>query len=181
MSSKLKEQRPSLLRKDDVDKLYHHFLRMDADGNGYIEREEFMQHPAVASNPLSRRVLDMFDTDGDGHVDFVEFVSGLAKFSARGDLNSRLRFIFDLLDLDGDGYISNGEMFIMLKRMTGGGDPSSPPGKGHLTAVQLQQVVDRTIRDLDTDGDGRLSWTEFKQSVGPKNAELLKTLCIKDL
>jgi serine/threonine-protein phosphatase 2B regulatory subunit len=181
MSSKLRTRRPSLLNKNDVDKLYHHFLRFDADGNGYIDADEFLAHPAVSANPLSGRVLEMFDTDGDGHIDFGEFVTGLARFSGKGDVDRRLRFIFDLYDVDRDGYISNGEMFLMLRRMTGAGSTVSPGTKGQLTALQLQQVVDRTIRDLDTDGDGRLSWEEFRQNVGDKNAELLETLCIKNL
>jgi serine/threonine-protein phosphatase 2B regulatory subunit len=166
-----------LLNKEDVDKLYHHFLRFDADGNGMISREEFLRHPAVSSNPLSRRILDLFDADGNGDIDFGEFVSGLARFSARGNVEARLKFIFDLYDVDGDGYVSNGELFWMLRRMIGNGGE----GKGHLTDEQLQQVVDRTIRDLDKDRDGRLCWEEFRGGVEVKNLQLLNRLCIKNL
>lgn len=176
MSSRLRERRPSLLNKEDVDKLYHHFLRFDEDGNGMISKEEFLKHPAVSANPLSRRILELFDADGNGDLDFSEFVTGLARFSARGNAGARLRFIFDIYDVDGDGYISNGELFWMLRRMIGEGD-----GKGHLTDVQLQQVVDRTIRDLDKDRDGRLGWEEFQNGVESKNIQLLNRLCIKNL
>lgn len=176
MASRQKSRRTSLLNKEDVEKLYHHFLRFDADGNGMITKEEFMNHPAVASNPIAARVLDLFDEDKSGEVDFGEFISGLAKFSARGNAQSRLRFIFDLYDLDGDGFISNGELFWMLRKMIGEGD-----GKGHLTDVQLQQVVDRTIRDLDLDRDGKLGWNEFQAGLQEKNLALLNRLTIKNL
>lgn len=34
-----------------------------------------------------------------------------------------------------------------------------------LNDVQLQQLVDRTIMDGDSDGDGRLSFAEFKKII----------------
>ena len=165
-----------MLNKEDVDKLYHHFLRFDADNNGIISREEFLAHPAVSSNPLATRILDLFDVDQSGDIDFGEFVGGLARFSAKGDVGRRMKFLFDIYDLDQDGYISNGELFIMLRRMIGRGE-----GKGHLSDVQLQQVVDRTIRDLDTDRDGKLSWEEFQMGLTEKHMTLLGRLAIQNL
>lgn len=171
MTTRKLQKRPSLLNQDDIDKLYHHFLRIDADGNGVIDRDEFLAHPAIAENPLASRVMDMFDEDRGGTVDFSEFVNGLARFSGRGDVEKRLRFAFDVYDLDGDGYISNRELFTMLRVMSG----------EHLKPQQLQQVVDRTIRDLDRDGDGRLSFEEWVEGVGRKNASLFDKLAISDI
>lgn len=133
-------------------------------------------HPAVSSNPLATRILDLFDTDQSGDIDFGEFVAGLARFSSKGDLKRRMKFLFDIYDLDQDGYISNGELFITLRKMIGKGD-----GKGHLTDIQLQQVVDRTIRDLDMDRDGRLCWEEFQSGLTEKHANLLGRLAIQNL
>ena len=42
----------------------------------------------------SRRVIDIFDDDGNGEVDFKEFIMGLSHFSAKGDMESKLRFAF---------------------------------------------------------------------------------------
>jgi len=41
--------------------------------------------------------------------------------------------------------------------------------------------VDRTIRDADKDGDGRLSFEEFKILVEAKNASVFDRWNIKDL
>jgi len=53
--------------------------------------------------------------------------------------------------MDGDGYISNGELFQVLKMMVG----------NNLKDTQLQQIVDKTIINADTDGDGKISFEEF--------------------
>lgn len=169
-SSKL-EQKPSLLSPDDVDKLYHHFLRIDQDGNGVIDRDELMNLPAVTGNPLAGRLLELFDTDKSGDINFGEFVAGLAIFSAKSNTREKLKFAFDLYDLDQDGFISNGELFLVIKLMSG----------DHLKPVQLQQIVDKTIRDADTDGDGRLSFDEFCKIVERKNTDFVHKWSVSDL
>ena len=78
---------------------------------------------------------------------------------------------FDIYDIDKDGYISNGELFLALKIMSG----------DHLEDAHLQQVVDKTIRDADEDGDGRISFNEFKKLVQTKNSSVLDKWSLTDL
>lgn len=82
---------------DDVDKLYHSFLRLDADGNGVIDRDELLELPSIKGNPLASRLLQIFDTDESGDINFSEFVTGLAIFSAKTDPGRKLKctqFVF---------------------------------------------------------------------------------------
>lgn len=44
----------------------------------------------------------------------------------------------------------------------------------HLSDIQLQQIVDRTIRDADIDGDGKISFDEFQTIVLAKNSSFLE-------
>lgn len=53
--------------------------------------------------------------------------------------------------MNGDGYISNGELFQVLKMMVG----------TNLNDTQLQQIVDKTVQQADTDKDGLISFNEF--------------------
>lgn len=130
-------------------------MKLDKDSSGTIEREEFLNIPAIAHNPLALRLIEIFDEDGNGGVDFKEFISGLSAFSSRGLKDEKLWFAFRAYDIDRDGYISNGELFIVLKMMVG----------GNLQDSQLQQIVDKTILDADEDGDGKISFQEFKKLV----------------
>ncbi|KAK5070962.1 Calcineurin subunit B [Lithohypha guttulata] len=141
--------------KDEVDRLRKRFMKLDKDGSGTIEREEFLSLPQVSSNPLATRMIAIFDEDGGGDVDFAEFVQGLSAFSAKGHKEEKLRFAFKVYDIDRDGYISNGELFIVLKMMVG----------SNLKDQQLQQIVDKTVMEADKDGDGKISFEEFKGMV----------------
>lgn len=90
--------------------------------------------------------------------------------------------------MDRDGYISNGELYLVLKMMVG----------NNLKDQQLQQIVDKTIMEADTDGsaplfpsvcparahalvnrDGKLSFEEFKQVVA--NTDIAKQMTLEAL
>lgn len=43
---------------------------MDLDNSGSLSVDEFMSLPELQQNPLVQRVIDIFDTDGNGEVDF---------------------------------------------------------------------------------------------------------------
>lgn len=83
---------------------------LHSDGSGSIDREEFLQIPQIASNPLASRMIAIFDEEyeltwndvahnltliscssGGGTVDFQEFVGGLSAFSSRGGREEKLK------------------------------------------------------------------------------------------
>ncbi|KAI8806560.1 putative calcineurin subunit B [Cladochytrium replicatum] len=130
-------------------------MKLDKDGSGSIDKDEFLSLPQIANNPLAQRMIACFDNDGSGDIDFKEFISGLSAFSAKGNKEDKLRFAFKVYDMDRDGFISNGELFLVLKMMVG----------NNLRDQQLQQIVDKTIMEADTDMDGKISFDEFMKVV----------------
>ena len=117
--------------------------------------------------------LDVLDNDDSGEIDFNEFVLGMSKFSSKAEKKEKLMFAFRIYDIDNDGFISNGELyqviqvqakklffefflsFQVLKMMVG----------TNLKDTQLQQVVDKTMRSVDQDQDGKISFEEFCKIV----------------
>ncbi|EEC04215.1 calmodulin, putative [Ixodes scapularis] len=136
---------------DEIKRLGKRFKKLDLDNSGSLSIDEFMSLPELQQNPLVQRVIDIFDTDGNGEVDFKEFIQGVSQFSVKGDKESKLRFAFRIYDMDNDGFISNGELFQVLKMMVG----------NNLKEAQLQQIVDKTILFADRDEDGKISFDEF--------------------
>lgn len=51
----------------------------------------------------------------------------------------------------------------------------------HLKPEQLQQIVDKAIRDADTDGDGRLSFREFLKIVEGHNNDFVNKWSVADM
>uniref|UniRef100_A0A674H522 Protein phosphatase 3 regulatory subunit B, alpha n=1 Tax=Taeniopygia guttata TaxID=59729 RepID=A0A674H522_TAEGU len=129
---------------DEIKRLGKRFKKLDLDNSGSLSVEEFMSLPELQQNPLVQRVIDIFDTDGNGEVDF------------KGKTQCSVTVAFRIYDMDKDGYISNGELFQVLKMMVG----------NNLKDTQLQQIVDKTIINADKDGDGRISFEEFCAVVG---------------
>mmetsp|Transcript_18016 Transcript_18016/g.38453 ORF Transcript_18016/g.38453 Transcript_18016/m.38453 type:complete len:177 (-) Transcript_18016:151-681(-) len=139
----------------DITRLYNRFRQLDSDGNGQLDPNEILGVAELTENPLVQRVISVFDKDSNGTVSFIEFLLGLAKLAAGTSEDHKLQFAFNIYDVNKDGFISNGDLFQVMKMMVG----------ENLGEVQLQQLVDRQMVLADKDGDGKLSFDEFKEAV----------------
>jgi EF-hand domain pair len=79
-----------LVSAEEIQRLYKRFMKLDKDGSGSIDKEEFLAIPQIANNPLASRMIAIFDEDGGGDVDFKEFIKGLSAFSAKGNKREKL-------------------------------------------------------------------------------------------
>uniref|UniRef100_A0A7E4VTJ1 Calcineurin subunit B type 2 n=1 Tax=Panagrellus redivivus TaxID=6233 RepID=A0A7E4VTJ1_PANRE len=155
----------------ELRRLARRFKKLDIDGSGSLSVDEFMSLPELQQNPLVQRVIDIFDEDGNGEVDFKEFIQGISQFSVKGDKSIKLKYLvaFRIYDMDRDGFISNGELFQVLKMMVG----------NNLKDTQLQQIVDKTILFHDKDGDGKISFQEFVDIV--EHTEVHKKMVLENI
>jgi Ca2+-binding EF-hand superfamily protein len=62
----------SQIDSTEIQKMLHKFGKLDEDESGALSAKEFMQIPELTSNPLVERVIDIFDSDGNGEVFFTE-------------------------------------------------------------------------------------------------------------
>ena len=69
------------------------------------------------NNALLHRLFELFDTDGDGAIDFREFITGLGSMQADAG-EGRIKMCFKTYDVDDSGYISKDELFEMLASVT---------------------------------------------------------------
>ncbi|KAF9979428.1 Calcineurin subunit B [Modicella reniformis] len=159
--------RDSNFTAEEIQRLYKRFMKLDKDGSGSIDKDEFLAIPQIATNPLASRLIAIMDEDGGGDVDFKEFIVGLSAFSNKGKKIEKLRFAFKVYDMDRDGFISNGELFLVLKMMVG----------TNLKDNQLQQIVDKTIMEADKDMDGKISFEEFCGAV--ENTDVAKQMTLE--
>ncbi|XP_037746627.1 EF-hand calcium-binding domain-containing protein 1 isoform X2 [Chelonia mydas] len=86
------------------------------------------------------------------------------------------RDCFEVYDLNGDGYISREEMFHMLKNSLLKQPSEEDPDEG------IKDLVEITLKKMDYDHDGKLSYTDFEKAVRDENL-LLEAFgpCLPDI
>lgn len=89
-ASPIDENGDPYFTKYEIQRLYKRFLKLDKDGNGIIDKDEFLSIPQISSNPLASRIISIFDEDKKG-VDFKNFIQAISSFSTRGSKEQRLK------------------------------------------------------------------------------------------
>ncbi|CAM9888988.1 unnamed protein product [Ectocarpus fasciculatus] len=135
-----------------------HFLALVNEAS-FITREEFLEIPSVANNPLRERLLVCFGFDSMDNLKFKEFVEILSIFnnpSAQRD--QKLRMAFTLVDIDGDGQVSKNDLVRYLELIT-----AAPEG----VKIDLNAVAARVIEEgASAPGVTSLSLADFIKIMG---------------
>ncbi|KAL4384022.1 hypothetical protein GQ457_15G003970 [Hibiscus cannabinus] len=127
------------------------FKKFDANGDGKISSSELGSiMGSLGQKPSDEELLNMIkevDDDGDGFINFEEFVVLNTKGVDSNDVLKDLREAFSVYDLDGNGSISAEELHQVLQSL---GDDCS--------IAECR----RMISGVDSDGNGLVDFEEFK-------------------
>lgn len=85
-----------LVDADEIKRLGKRFKKLDLDNSGSLSVEEFMSLPELQQNPLVQRVIDIFDTDGNGEVDFKGNEGHFVFKVSLSTLYTRMKLVFFL-------------------------------------------------------------------------------------
>uniref|UniRef100_A0A8C3WJF6 EF-hand domain-containing protein n=1 Tax=Catagonus wagneri TaxID=51154 RepID=A0A8C3WJF6_9CETA len=134
-------------------------VRLDNIG---LDRNAFQVIPhrifGMTDDVLMNRVFFAFDKDNDNLINVKEWVKGLSVF-LRGTFEEKLKFCFEVYYLNGDSYISREKIFDMLKNSLHQQSPEEETDEG------VTELVDITLKNMDYDNDGKLSFEDFEKAV----------------
>ncbi|XP_073680568.1 guanylate cyclase activator 1d [Garra rufa] len=124
---------------------------MNEDANSYVDQ-----------------VFFTFDMDGDGYIDFVEYIAAIS-LMLKGEINQKLKWYFKLFDQDGNGKIDKDELetiFTAIQDITRNHD------------IVPEEIVALIYEKIDVNGEGELTLEEFIEGAKdhPDIMEMMKKL-----
>ncbi|ETS64955.1 calmodulin [Moesziomyces aphidis] len=138
------------LTEDQIAEFKEAFSLFDKDGDGTITTKELgTVMRSLGQNPTEAELQDMVnevDADGNGTIDFPEFLTMMARKMKDTDSEEEIKEAFKVFDKDGNGFISAAELRHVMTNL---GEKLS------------DNEVDEMIREADVDGDGQINYEEF--------------------
>lgn len=137
------------------------------DGDGTITTVELgTVMRSLGQNPTEAELQDMInevDADGNGTIDFPEFLTMMARKMRDTDSEEEIKEAFKVFDKDGNGFISAAELRHVMTSL----------GRlifdvcvvffidGYFLRIGeklTDREVDEMIREADVDGDGQINY-----------------------
>ncbi|KAK5887122.1 hypothetical protein CesoFtcFv8_015755 [Champsocephalus esox] len=103
------------------------------------------------ANSYVDQVFFTFDMDGDGYIDFVEYIAAVS-LMLKGEINQKLKWYFKLFDQDGNGKIDKDELetiFTAIQDITRNRETSP------------EDIVSIIFQRIDINREGELTLEEF--------------------
>ncbi|KAL3634483.1 Calmodulin-3 [Castilleja foliolosa] len=140
----------NVLNEEQIVQFQEAFSLFDKDGDGCITIEELGRViRSLDQNPSEEELQDMInevDSDGNGTIEFAEFLNLMANKIKESDAEEELKEAFKVFDKDQNGYISATELrHVMI----------------HLGEKLTDEEVAHMISEADLDGDGQINFDEF--------------------
>jgi calmodulin len=145
------------LTEEQIAEFKEAFSLFDKDGDGTITTKELgTVMRSLGQNPTETELNDMInevDSDGNGTIDFPEFLSLMARKMRDTDTEEELIEAFKVFDRDQNGFISAAELRHIMT---------------NLGEKLTDEEVDEMIREADVDGDGQINYEEFVRMMMAK-------------
>ena len=147
-----------------IKRLYNRFTSLDKDNTGVLNKQDFLRIPELHVNPLCDRIIEVLidDNGQDGKLNFRQFAKVFSVFrrgkTSSNDINNKenkLKFLFGIYDRDKDDKINKSELLGILRMLVGSNIPEE----------QMNAIAERTITELDSDGDMVITFQEFCETL----------------
>ncbi|XP_021566870.1 calmodulin-like [Carlito syrichta] len=149
------------LTEEQIAEFKEAFLLFDKNDDGTLTTKELgTVKRSLGQNHTEAELQDMInvDADGNGTIDFPEFLTMMARKMKDTTSEEEIREAFHVFDKDGNGYMSAAELCHVMMFLT----------MTNLGEKLTDEDVDKTIREADTDGDSQVNYEVFIQIMTAK-------------
>ncbi|URE03052.1 hypothetical protein MUK42_20998 [Musa troglodytarum] len=159
------------LPAEQISEFQEAFCLFDKDGDGCITLQELATViRSLGQDPSEDELKGMIkevDINGNGTIEYAEFLNLMARKMKETDTEEELREAFKVFDKDQNGFISAGEVSVGY----------SQTDAWFLNSMKLRNVmmnlgekmtdeeVLQMIKEADTDGDGQVNFEEFSRMM----------------
>ena len=146
------------LTGEEFEAIKQAFLSVDKDGNGVITEKELvdaaLEQIEDCTEEDCQAIKSMCDLDGDGTINFCEFLEMMAQFQySKEHSEVGLKSMFQAFDKNGDGVLTKDEIARAWKMFI---NPN---------AEEADKEITECMAKCDLDGDGKISYDEFVKGV----------------
>ena len=131
----------------------------DLGGDGRIDEDEFVTKMKIPNEKIGKIMYKMLDSDGNGTLDFNEFITGLNNFLPDAPIEEKAKLCFRAYDSDGSGTISKDEIRSMIEISLENNQLMS------MDDEHLDKLISDVFEEYDKDGTGEISEDEFLEMM----------------
>ncbi|XP_063705577.1 calmodulin-A-like isoform X3 [Culicoides brevitarsis] len=146
------------LNDEQVAEFKEAFMLFDKDEDGTISVTELgVVMRSLGQRPTETELRDMvneWDENGNGTIEFNEFLQMMSKKLTFSDGEDELKEAFRVFDKNNDGLISSSELRHVMT---------------NLGEKMTQQEADDMLKEADMDGDGMVNYNEFVMILTSRN------------
>ena len=148
----------------DIEKLRAAFDQFDGNNTGTINYWEFRTslNQCHYKDADIKKIFKNLDVNDTGVVNYTEFIAATLETLGKIE-DERIRAAFDRLDEDNTGSISKDNLCSVLGEKC--------------TAKNCDDLVSELLHDVDTDGDGSISYDEFLILFRERHREANENAC----
>jgi len=125
--------------------------------------------PELAHNPFGDRIIEVFSSTSEGHMNFEDFLDMMSVFSEQAPKTLKVEYAFKMYDFDGDDEIGEDDMREVICRLT---------GSEQLSDEDRDQLVENLFEEADLDDDDTISFSEFEHVIS-KAPDFMNTFKIR--
>ena len=161
-----------------IKQIFEELKRQSSTSGERVDKASFLRYFPLPGM-MGERLFAVFDRDGNGSIDFPEFLTGLSLIY-HGTIDDKKKFLFDMYDLDGNGEVSKDELMTMLSYIPAAfrvlevhdidEETLATAVASYKPTEETETKIRQIVESVFENGKHTLSFEEFKDAISRNSA-----------